>query len=251
MPTVLEADHFASRAHVPWHQHAGKELVLVTEGECDIQVGDERLSGKSGTLFILPAGIPQYQYTREFVRTSYVVVRSHTVGIPADPPRPLTLNLDLAAAPARWLEDICNLSAASPGLEGVRAGLAQALLAYVNPIESTSLSAVPDNPTLDAALAFLQSYPLDTSSPLADQIARHACVSVSHLNALFRKGVGCGPVEYHLRMRLEHAQQLLQNPQRTIQQVAHACGFTDVNYFTRLFRQRYGMPPGAWRQTAQ
>ena len=35
----------------------------------------------------------------------------------------------------------------------------------------------------------------------------------------------------------------------TVTEVAHACGFQDAPHFSRMFRQRFGRSPSAWRGT--
>ena len=48
-------------------------------------------------------------------------------------------------------------------------------------------------------------------------------------------------------MRLERAALLLEQRAGTISEVAYAVGFRDAEYFSRLFRQAYGIPPSAYR----
>lgn len=47
-------------------------------------------------------------------------------------------------------------------------------------------------------------------------------------------------------MRLEHAAMLLAESDLQVQEVADAVGYADANYFSRLFRQAYGMPPSEY-----
>lgn len=56
-----------------------------------------------------------------------------------------------------------------------------------------------------------------------------------------------------LQRRLETAAALLHDPQwrhRRIADIAVEAGFTDLSYFSRSFRRRYGVPPSALRETA-
>jgi transcriptional regulator GlxA family with amidase domain len=78
-------------------------------------------------------------------------------------------------------------------------------------------------------------------------VARAVGVSASHLSALFAAQCGVGPMHYLQRLRVERACWLLSNPYLRIHEVAEACGYEDVNYFTRLFRRSLGISPGHWR----
>jgi AraC-like DNA-binding protein len=48
--------------------------------------------------------------------------------------------------------------------------------------------------------------------------------------------------------RLETARLMLLGTSMTVMQVAEKCGINDFNYFARIFKKRYGMPPSALRQ---
>ncbi len=47
-------------------------------------------------------------------------------------------------------------------------------------------------------------------------------------------------------MRLEHAARLLREHDVQVQEVAHAVGYEDAGYFSKLFRQAYGVPPSEY-----
>lgn len=48
--------------------------------------------------------------------------------------------------------------------------------------------------------------------------------------------------------RLLHAARLLEATELPVERVAAASGFTSAFHFSRVFRQRYGTPPGAYRK---
>ena len=48
--------------------------------------------------------------------------------------------------------------------------------------------------------------------------------------------------------RLEAARLMLLGTSLTVMQVAEKCGINDFNYFARIFKKRYGMPPSALRK---
>src|SRR5262245_44949593 len=60
--------------------------------------------------------------------------------------------------------------------------------------------------------------------------------------------------KYVLGERLALAHRLLADPGwagRPIKAIARAAGFSDLAYFSRAFRRRYGAPPSSVRQAAQ
>lgn len=56
------------------------------------------------------------------------------------------------------------------------------------------------------------------------------------------------PTIYIRKARLHHAMELLRTTDRNISQVAYDVGFTDPNYFSRVFSEEFGMPPSGVRK---
>ena len=81
-----------------------------------------------------------------------------------------------------------------------------------------------------------------------NDLSRVSGLSTSHLAALFRRHLGCAPMAWLQKQRLELACRLLRNASLSVAEVATACGYQDANYFTRLFRQCHGCSPRVWRQ---
>jgi AraC-like DNA-binding protein len=55
-------------------------------------------------------------------------------------------------------------------------------------------------------------------------------------------------MEYVEMLRIERACQLLRAPYARVGEVADDCGYTDLNYFARVFKRRMGLPPARWRR---
>lgn len=47
--------------------------------------------------------------------------------------------------------------------------------------------------------------------------------------------------------RIEKAKQLMKNPRTSIKDISIACGYTDSNYFTRVFKRITGLTPSSYR----
>jgi len=78
---------------------------------------------------------------------------------------------------------------------------------------------------------------------LAD-VARHLGISGRHLNRIFTRRGGVSVGETIAAARLEKARQLLRsNREMAVTEIAALCGFNDVSYFCRFFRERTGRTP--------
>ena len=82
-----------------------------------------------------------------------------------------------------------------------------------------------------------------------DSMAQHAAVSRSHLNHKLKQILGVTPSEMIREARIKHARMLLEDPNRSVNDVAYACGFTDPKYFSKCFKASTGMSPTKYRLT--
>ena len=82
-------------------------------------------------------------------------------------------------------------------------------------------------------------------------IARLACdcgLSTSQFARAFRQSTGCPPHRWLLQRRIKRAQDLLLTSNKTLAEIARACGFSDQSHLTRAFGQTVGTSPGLWRR---
>lgn len=68
-----------------------------------------------------------------------------------------------------------------------------------------------------------------------------------YVNRIVKKYTGMTLSEYGLVFKLKEAMRLLLNSDKSISAITGELGFTNRNYFYRIFRQRYGMTPGEYR----
>lgn len=67
------------------------------------------------------------------------------------------------------------------------------------------------------------------------------------MSRIFNKMAGRSIHGYINHLRVEKAKVLLANTDLTVTEIAYALGFSDSNYFTRIFRQYCQMSPRAYR----
>lgn len=77
-------------------------------------------------------------------------------------------------------------------------------------------------------------------------LARECGLSRCHFSRAFQGSTGLSPHQWLTRARLDRARQLLLG-ERTVAEVAQACGFTDQAHFARVFVRHVGTPPSQWR----
>ena len=81
-----------------------------------------------------------------------------------------------------------------------------------------------------------------------EELCATASMSRRTLFRAFRDYTGFTPVEYLLRIRLQHAAEWVLSTDRKITDIATECGFCDGNYFCKLFHRAYGVAPSSFRK---
>ena len=97
------------------------------------------------------------------------------------------------------------------------------------------------------ALATLEQRSSDPELSLED-VARAAGVSSTTLRRQFLRHLQLSPVAYLQHVRLERARELLARTSLEVKEVAAQVGYADPLYFSKAFRQRFGVPPSRWAQ---
>lgn len=80
------------------------------------------------------------------------------------------------------------------------------------------------------------------------ELAASAGLSPAHYSALFREHTGFAPIDYVIRLRVQHACNLLDTSSQSVNEVAGAVGYDDPYYFTRCFRRVMGCAPRDYRK---
>jgi AraC-like DNA-binding protein len=69
-----------------------------------------------------------------------------------------------------------------------------------------------------------------------------------YFGRIFRRETGLRPMEWLNNRRLQMASQYLSNTAKSVAEIADMCGFSDQFYFSRVFRQHFGLSPANYRK---
>ena len=81
------------------------------------------------------------------------------------------------------------------------------------------------------------------------EVGREMHFSPVYCDTVFKKDVGKSIVSYLIEQRIEEAKTRLLENQESVSEIAHAVGFEDHNYFSRLFKQRVGYTPTQYQNS--
>ena len=73
-------------------------------------------------------------------------------------------------------------------------------------------------------------------------------VTRRHFDTLFKKHFHQTPSQYITLKKLDHAKQLLATPHLSVMEIAELCGFSDVYYFSKVFKAQTTQTPSAYRK---
>lgn len=156
---------------------------------------------------------------------------------------------------ARWTGTEAPAAPAAPdGQVAVAHGSAArelALCALEEIVLLTTAGARPvaPRPGLDARIRRAEELiAADPGAPhTVRSLAEGVALSPSRFAHLFSRQLGQSPMRALREARLRHAARLLEGTDLPVERVAAASGFASPFHFNRVFRERYGMPPGAYR----
>lgn len=81
-----------------------------------------------------------------------------------------------------------------------------------------------------------------------EMLAKFANISVYHLSHIFKKCTGQSPNEYLNHYRLTMAANKLVSEDMAILNIAIDCGYNNISYFNRAFKNKYGVTPKEYRK---
>jgi len=113
-------------------------------------------------------------------------------------------------------------------------------------------------------LSYLSNLYNDTNSSLAEimqnnfafnltleEYAKLACKSVPTFKREFKKTFNDTPAKWVLRKKLTLATELLENTSLTVGEICYECGFENQTHFSRVFKEKMGVPPLQFRTNLQ
>ena len=112
-----------------------------------------------------------------------------------------------------------------------------------------SIEAEPD-PMLQRIMQYVEENIGNSDAGVGD-MATAAATSRSGLLRKLRRTMGITPQDLLHEARIKHACRLLRHSDKSVSEIAYACGFTDPRYFSRCFKQSVGSSPTEYKAGGQ
>lgn len=256
---------------VPWHWHDELEVLYVIEGNPIVSVGTTRYTLTAGDGFFINSGmlhaVDQGTSAQSHIRS--VVFHPRIVGGGIDSIYWQNYIQPILSDPILrqvyfdhsevWhgcaVEDIKKAWNAclseKPGYEfDVRTFLSSLILhiSQNHPInvKRPSEKILRDNERLKEMLLFIQQH--FATEITVSMIAESVQISESECMRCFRSSMNTSPIKYLKQFRLQKAADLLTATNGKIIDIGMACGFQDISYFIKSFKELYDVTPGEFQK---
>ena len=84
-----------------------------------------------------------------------------------------------------------------------------------------------------------------------DRLGKELKYNKKYLSTVFKKHVGVGIVEYLHSVRVQHACTMLHQGFSSVSDVAFRCGYSDAQYFSKVFKIRMGVSPRVYMENVR
>ena len=118
-----------------------------------------------------------------------------------------------------------------------------AFCAELNKIYQKSYS--PRDKRITAAEHYINAH--FTKSACLAEAAAQSALSRRRFNELFKNSFGMTPNTYLVNLRLDYAKKLLKANYFSISTIAEMCGFSDIYYFSKVFKNKIGVTPTEYK----
>lgn len=272
-PIACYDDHISVNP-VPWHWHEDLEAIIVTEGSLLLGCGSEQYVVHTGEGFFINTGVLHgcWAYQSSDCRIHSIVFHPRLVGGTQDSIffqkylQPLMENRisgSLFLSPQiPWQAAIIDhidsawqsVNYEPPGYEfDVWNHLSGIILHLHNnlPIANSkgSQKSQKNAHRIKGMLQFIHThYPTKIT---VTEIAQSVSISESECLRCFRNTVQMTPNQYLRQYRIRQAANLLASTEEKVSAIAHACGFEDLSFFAKTFREIKGISPSDYRNRSK
>ena len=81
-----------------------------------------------------------------------------------------------------------------------------------------------------------------------EEVAKFVDISPYYFSKLFKEEAGQNFIDYLTSLRIDKAKELLSSPERSMKEICIEVGYSDPNYFSRIFKKTTGYTPTEYRE---
>lgn len=251
------------RYEMPFHWHMEHELILVLQGVLQLSVNGEPCTLNEGDCLLIADGSIHGGTPQDCIYECVVLDLERFLPMASKCGQRLSqiraggarlegrfpAGTQAAELASRLFE---GMETEGPGYEFSTTGLLWQLLGEIiahHLYRTDTADVLRQERRTQAVKKVLQRIRTDYAEALTlDALAQEAGLAPRYLCRLFRQITGRTPIDYLNYYRIECAAELLCTTTDSITDIALQCGFCDVSYFSRVFRQMKNDAPSDYRR---
>lgn len=256
---------------VPWHWHEELEAAVITEGQALVAIGTKRYVLKQGEGFFVNTGVLHGAWAQGDgpCRFHSMAFQARLIAGGMDSIfwqkylQPLLSDHSLKGVffyqeeawqqeAMSWIEEAWQRGVyEGPGFEfQVRHAMSElTLLLYGHRAlagNRPSEKSIRDGERMKQMLQYMQDHYMEEIS--TSQVAGSALISVSECLRCFRSMINATPIAYLKQLRVQKAAELLTSTDWKVAEIGYKCGFQEMSYFAKSFREIKGCTPSEYRK---
>lgn len=256
---------------VPWHWHEEFEFILVQRGVLEVNLENEKIFISPGQGIFINSGVLHATDHRGSVHGKFcsLVFHARLIGGSIDSVfwqkliQPVQQDSSFRylylAGETGWQQKVLRSAAAAweavhaetEDYENVARYELSRAFRFINANRAAAGGAVSGQARLaeermKRMLQYIEEHYREDMT--AAEIAGSISVSESVCLRCFHQVIGTTPIQYVKQLRLQKAAGLLGETDMKVNRIATECGFSDISYFTRIFREKTGDTPLEYRK---
>ena len=232
----------------PLHMHRCYEMVLMLEGEMNMQIDNTKYSLKAGDLILVkPYRIHSYETEAGMSGTCLLCVFSDDLiaAVSTSISKYKLHSILLHDIPTLYRDMFMNMQEKND-IASIKGFLYAVCALFYLEIDYTEEDTFSGSTQLLRDIFIYIENNIGNSCTLHD-LAKELRYNESYLSRMFLKSVGITYTEYVRNIKMDHACYLLRNTNESIFSIATKCGYATHSSFNRCFKQLIGVTPQEYR----
>ncbi len=236
-----------------WHEHI--ELLYFTRGGCTVTAGGESFYAEDGDLAVVnPSELHSYTTTGAAVEYWCILIYPAFFSDVSLGERPIRNHVKADPTVKTIFADIAReVGEDADGKNLALKGLVYTLLAYLVRAHASDALSSRDRAAherMSERMRLITDYIAESymDKITTMDLAARCFMSEAHFCRCFKEVTGKSPVGYLMGYRVERAALLLAKSNDSVTNIATRVGFSDVNYFSRIFKRTKGFTPSEYRK---
>lgn len=245
-PFIIHPSRVTSGVCCHLHWHESLEILNCTEGSGVVIIDSHPIKMEKGATIVINSGYSHAIFSDENVAYNCFIIGDvflkEVVGLP-----------DICTFAPLIYDDVLSMHLNTCLKEfeeknnGFELAVKANILSALSVIYRFSDKSHPktDDTYIKQAIKFIRkNFSEDIS---LDDIADAVGLSKSYFMHKFKTYTGCTANEFLRHTRCSHAKHLLTQSDASISEIAMRCGFSDISYFTKVFKKEIGILPSKYK----